>query len=165
MYNPRKNLFLRSLGEAFAGYAEKDPVQTAFLMNRLVFPDGNSFVEDPDEYRERVVWIVSLMHFLSESTAIAVMKEMRCFEDNEENDGFIKDFVFETARLEEIDSSVIISAFAEFAELEAEGIIDGIDRARIITESVYGSERTTRIINELTDSIEEENARPIEDAN
>ena len=164
-HNPRQNLFISCLSRSFAGFAAEYPVQTAFLLNRLVLPDGSNFVSDPEEYRERIVWVVVLMHLLPEPTAAAVMKEMRCFTDSDQNIAFIKDFIFETAGISEIGISVIIRALGEFAELESGQYVDGIDRARILTESVFGTKRMTQIIDEMTDALEDESAARARDVN
>ena len=59
----------------------------------------------------------------------------------------------------------IIRALGEFAELESGQYVDGIDRARILTESVFGTKRMTQIIDEMTDALEDESAARARDVN
>ena len=150
------SVFVRMLSNSFSEYAEKYPIQTAYFINSLLLPDDENFAVEEDEYMERLRWAVSLLLLLPESVAAAVMSDIRCLSNNEDNQQFIKQFIYEMAISESFSPSTVLDALYEFARLDSSKPFGGIDRARIIGEAVYGSETMVRVVNELTAMLVEE---------
>jgi hypothetical protein len=121
----------------------------------LLLPDNENFAADEEEYTERLRWAVSLLLLLPEAVASEVMTDIRCLDNEESNHEFIKQFIFEIAISESFSPSTVLDALYEFARLELSNPFGGIDRARIIGEAVYGTEHMIKVVNELTEMIDD----------
>ncbi|HNX59727.1 MAG TPA: hypothetical protein PKK43_11560 [Spirochaetota bacterium] len=147
------SVFVQMLSNSFSEYASKYPVQTGYFINSLLLPDNENFAADGEEYTERLKWAVSLLLLLPESVASKVMSDIRCLSNDESNQDFIKQFIFEMAVSESFSPSTVLDALHEFARLELSNPFGGIDRARIIGEAVYGTKDMVKIVNELTEML------------
>lgn len=149
------SVFAQMLSNSFYEYAAKHPAQTGYIINSLLLPDNENFAADEEEYTERLRWAVSLLLLLPEAVASEVMTDIRCLDNEESNHEFIKQFIFEIAISESFSPSTVLDALYEFARLELSNPFGGIDRARIIGEAVYGTEHMIKIVNELTEMIDD----------
>jgi hypothetical protein len=147
------SVFVQMLSNSFSQYAEKYPIRTAYFINSLLLSDNGNFAAEDEEYMERLRWAVSLVLLLPESVASAVMSDIRCLSNDSENQEFIKQFIYEIALSESFSPSRVLDALNEFARLELSNPYGGIDRARIIGEAVYGTNDMVKIVNELTDML------------
>ncbi|MGL4368888.1 MAG: hypothetical protein ACRCUT_04345 [Spirochaetota bacterium] len=163
----QKAAFVHMLAESFAVYAEKYPYQCAMILEKMLFPESGDYPEEPDAVPERINKVVSLLLVLPEKTAGEILGEFRCM-SNEENenvdDSFLDQFIFEMARIEGFDPYLFSDALSEFAFMETAEPFGGIDRTRIIGEEAFGTKRMIDCINRLTDMLTASGSEPEEDA-
>ena len=148
----QKSTFAHMLIGTFSAFAAQYPSRTAMILEKMLFAEDDGQRTKDEHSLVQMRKVAHLVMVLPEKDASAVLAQLNCFGEEEDQDFFDR-FIFEMARLAEFDPFDFADALADFTVEEAAEPFYGIDRVRTISEGAFGTQRMLDSINRLTDML------------